>query len=235
MRKRFVIGLVAVVLAIGIVIAKRHELLRFAFQSGVSAATGYTFHYADQLIGGDHAALIDVHVSRNGYPVLDARRLDVWYSLRDLLPGSTHRFGLTGVSVDGAKLTVVHFRDGTYNINIPQGKPPTTPILPQPVDPVPVRFTLRMENARMELLEPYAYDASAKDVTIHDFNVNANIDSAKITGYVARGAFLRASPKRSVHDRRQDRRDSRVRHASRARAAGFRCARWPITSATRRR
>ncbi len=190
MRKRFVIGLVAVVLAIGIVIAKRHDLVRFAFQSGVSAATGYTFHYADQLIGGDHAALVDVHVSRNGYPVLDARRLDVWYSLRDLLPGSTHRFGLTGVSVDGAKLTVVHFRDGTYNINIPQGNPPTTPILPQPPDPVPVRFTLRMENARMELLEPYAYDASAKDVTIHDFNVNANIDSSKITGYVARGAFL---------------------------------------------
>ena len=54
-------------------------------------------------------ALVDVHVSRNGYPVLDARRLDVTYSLRDLLPGSTHRFGLTGVSVDGAKLTVVPF------------------------------------------------------------------------------------------------------------------------------
>ncbi len=190
MRKRFVIGLVAAVLAVGIVIAKRHELLRFAFQTGVSAATGYTFHYADQLIGGDHAALIDVHVSRNGYSVLDARRMDVWYSLRDLLPGSTHRFGLTGVSVDGAKLTVVHFRDGSYNIDIPQGKPETAPALPRPVDPVPVRFTLRMENAQMELVEPYAYDASAKDVKIHDFNVNANIDSATLTAYTARGAFF---------------------------------------------
>jgi hypothetical protein len=164
-------------------------LLRFAFQTGVSAATGYTFHYANQLIGGDHAALIDVHVSRNGYPVLDARRMDVWYSLRDLLPGSTHRFGLTGVSIDGAKLTVVHFRDGTYNIDIPQGKPETAPALPRPVDPVPVRFTLRMENAQMELVEPYAFDVSAKDVKIHDFNVDAKIDSSTLTAYTARGAF----------------------------------------------
>ncbi|HTA38467.1 MAG TPA: translocation/assembly module TamB domain-containing protein [Candidatus Acidoferrales bacterium] len=190
MRKRFVIGLVAAVLAIGIVIAKRHELVHFAAQTGVSLATGYTFNYTDQLIGGDHSALIDVHVSRNGYPVLDARRIDVWYSLRDLLPGSSHRFGLTGVAIDGAKLTVVHFKDGTYNIDIPQGKPSVTPTLPLPVNPVPVRFTLRMENAQMELVEPYAYDASAKDVKIHDFNVTANIDSSKITGYGARGAFF---------------------------------------------
>jgi autotransporter translocation and assembly factor TamB len=190
LRKRFVIGLVAAVLAIGIVIAKRHELLRFAVQTGIGAATGYTFHYADQLIGGDHAALIDVHVSRNGYPVLDARRIDVYYSLRDLLPGSTHRFGLTGVSVDGAKLTVVHFKDGTYNIFVAPGTPPVTPAMPQPTDTVPVRFSLRMENAQVELLEPYAYDASAKDVTIHDFNVVANVDSATLTAYAARGAFF---------------------------------------------
>jgi hypothetical protein len=219
LRKRFVIGLVAAVLAIGIVIAKRHELLRFAFQTGVSAATGYTFHYANQLIGGDHAALIDVHVSRNGYPVLDARRMDVWYSLRDLLPGSTHRFGLTGVSVDGAKLTVVHFRDGTYNIDIPQGKPETAPALPRPVDPVPVRFTLRMENAQMELVEPYAFDVSAKDVKIHDFNVDAKIDSSTLTAYTARVRSTRFGATRCIAHAR----------------AGFRCARWPTTSAIRPR
>jgi hypothetical protein len=189
LRKRFVIGLVAAVVAVGIVFAKRHELLRFTFQTAVSAATGYAFRYADQRIGGDHAALIDVHVSRNGYPVLDAKRLDVWYSLRDLLPGSSHRFGLTGVAIDGAKLTIVHFRDGSYNVSIPQGGPPPAPQLPQPVDSVPVRFTLRMENARMELLEPQAYDVSAKRVQIHDFNVDAVVDSATLTTYSARGGF----------------------------------------------
>jgi autotransporter translocation and assembly factor TamB len=190
LRKRFIIGLVAVLLAIGVVFAKRHELLRFTFQTAVGAATGYTFRYADQLIGGDHAALIDLHVSRNGYPVLDARRLDVWYSLRDLLPGSAHRFGLTGISVDGAKVTIVHFRDGSYNFATPAGTGPAQPGLPQPINPVPIAFTLRMENARMELLEPYAYDASAKDVTIHDFNVHAVVDSSKLTAYTSRGAFF---------------------------------------------
>jgi len=189
LRKRYVAGLVAALVALGVVFALRHELLRFSFQTAVGLATGYTFRYADQRIGGDHAALIDVHVSHNGYPLLDARRLDVYYSLRDLLPGSRHRFGLTGIVVDGAKVTVVHFRDGSYNFAVPQGGP-AGPQLPQRVNPVPIAFSLRMIDSTMELVEPYAYDASAKDVAIHNFHVRADVDTAALTAYAARGVFV---------------------------------------------
>ncbi|HTX59858.1 MAG TPA: translocation/assembly module TamB domain-containing protein [Verrucomicrobiae bacterium] len=190
MRKRFLLGLVAAAVVVGIVFAKRHELLRFVFETAASAASGYTVRYDDQRIGPDHAALLGVRVSRGGYPLLDARRIDVWYSLRDLLPGSSHRFGLVGIAIDGAKLTLVHFRDGTFNLNIPSAAPPSGPRIPQRVDPVPLQFYLRMSGAQLDLLEPYAYDVSAKRIQVRGFTVAARIDSGARSHYDAHGTFV---------------------------------------------
>jgi hypothetical protein len=189
-RKRLVIGLVAAMIVAGLVIVRRHELLRFAIEGSAGLASGYAVSIGDQRIGRAQTALFDVHVSRAGVPLLDARRIDVRYSLRDLLPGSTRRFGLVSLDVADAKLTVVRFKDGTYNFMVPPKARglPQAPV-PLPVDTVPIRFSLRMHNASMELREPAAFDSSAKAIGIQDFNVDAAIDTGARTHYTSRGAF----------------------------------------------
>ncbi|HEY1655419.1 MAG TPA: translocation/assembly module TamB domain-containing protein [Candidatus Tumulicola sp.] len=192
MRKRWKIGLgVAAALLIGLAVAWRHDLLHFALETSASAASGYSVRIAKQQIGSDRAALFGVNVSRDGVPVFAAGRIDVRYSLRDLLPGSTRRFGLVAIEIAHAKLTVMRFRDGTYNF---VGPSPAVglPVPPQPehVPSVPIRFSLRMHDASLELLEPTAYDPSAKAIAIQGFGIDATIDSARRTHYSARGAFV---------------------------------------------
>lgn len=188
MRKRWVAVVAVVAAVVGFVVANRHEILHYSIQTIGGLASGYTINLSDQHVAGDELSLFDVRVSHRGYPLLGARRIDVHYSLRDLLPGSTHRFGLTGIEITRAKLTVVKFRDGSYNFNIPGGGPPGPPMPQAPVT-VPLRFFVRMHEASLELREPKAFDPSAKDVLIRDFNVDASVDSATVTSYKARGIF----------------------------------------------
>ena len=192
MRKRWKIGLgVAAALLIGFAIARRHELVHFALQASAGLASGYSVRIGDQRIGGDRLALFDIRVTRSGIPLFAAARVDVRYSLRDLLPGSTHRFGLVAIDIADAKVTIVRFRDGTYNFLVP-GKSLGLPPPPQPVrvSSVPIRFTLRMHDASLELREPAAYDPSAKAIAIAGFTVDASVDTARRTHYDARGAFV---------------------------------------------
>jgi hypothetical protein len=191
-RKRWLwIGLAAAVIGLGLALARRHDIVRFALETGTRVATGYAVTLGDQRVGLDRAALSDVHVSRDGVPLLDARRIDVSYSLRDLLPGSTRRFGLVAIDVNAATLTVVRYADGTYNFLTPAkpGNIPQAPV-PQPVDAVPIRFALRMHDAALELREAKAYDSSAKRIRIEHFNVDATVDTAHRTHYSAAGAFV---------------------------------------------
>lgn len=191
-RKRWVFGVAAVTVVVGLVIAWRHEILHAAVERLGSLASGYSIRFADQRVGPSAAALLDVRVSRDGYPLLVARRVEVRYSLRDLLPGSGHRFGLTGIAIEGAKLTLVHFADGSYNLAIPSGGP-SAPGLPVPTNTVPIRFALNVRDAQLDLLEPKAYDPTAAHIRIRHFNVNASIDTGARTHYTARGAFLSLS------------------------------------------
>jgi hypothetical protein len=190
-RKGWAIGLMAAVVVVaGLAIAGRHELLRLALTTSASLASGYAVSVGDQRFGGDHAVLLDVHVSHRGQPLLDAGRIDIRYSLRDLLPGSTRRFGLVDLEITDARVTIVRFRDGTYNFSVPSARSvlPAAPV-PATVNGVPIRFTLRMHGASLELREPYAYDSSAKAIAIRDFNVDASIDTAGRTHYRSHGAF----------------------------------------------
>jgi hypothetical protein len=188
-RKGLAIGLVAAVLLAGIAAMRRHDLLRFAIGAAAGAA-GYSVSIARQTVGFDAMEFRDVHVSRGGVPLLDAARIDIRYSLRDLLPGSTRRFGVAAIDVDAAKLSIVRASDGSYNfLGPPARKGLPQAQLPFEVDNVPVRFTLRMRDTSVELLEPAAYDSSARRVVIDGFTVDASIDTAALSRYRARGAF----------------------------------------------
>lgn len=193
MRKRWWAGLAAAVVVVGIVVASRHALIRFALEHAIGIATGYSVQIGDQRLGRDHGALIDVHVSRNGEPVLDATRIDVYYSLRDLLPGSTHRFGLTGITIASPAFTALRHRDGTYNIILPAGSaassgPPGRP------NGVPLRFDVRVRDGSAVLVDQAEYAQDHAQQRILHIAGDATIDSTARTHYVATGELEDVKP-----------------------------------------
>ena len=96
-RKTVVIAVSVIVAMVAVAVVARHAVLQLCLADGrLSAATGYSVRFGDSQIGWSHATLRDVHVTKNGDPVLDADRVDVDYALRDIFPGGQHRFGFAG-------------------------------------------------------------------------------------------------------------------------------------------
>ncbi len=186
MLKRFAIGLLAAAIVLGLAVAKRHELLRFSIQEGARLATGYDVDVADLRVGSGGALLAGIRVASGASPLLTVQRVAIRYSLADLLPGSRHRFGLLAIDVLRPAITLTRLRDGRFDLRLPNG-----PVVPQPwrINAVPLRFTLRVRDARIDLREPFAYDESAKDVRVQAIDADARIDTAAITRYGVRGAF----------------------------------------------
>ncbi len=121
MRKGLGAALAALVVIVVVLVVVFHNgAARFMLSNIVRLATGYSVHVGDLRLEARHGALVDVHVTRGGEPVLDARRIDIYYDPRDLLPGSKHRFGLHAITIDRPQLTIVHHENGTYNIAIPK-------------------------------------------------------------------------------------------------------------------
>lgn len=188
------LGTVAVLVLVAVTLAAvfHNAALRFALASiGVA---GYHIETGDLRFGSDHGALLDVHITRNGEPVLDARRIDVYYHLRDLLPGSTHRFGLLGITVDRPAVTIIHHQDGTYNVAIPSAgrSGPARPSAPY--RPVPLDLTIRVRDASATLIDRYRYYEHSRVQRVDHIDAVAQIDTASRTHYVVTGRLEDAGP-----------------------------------------
>lgn len=167
---------------------------RFALSSIVPLATGYTVQMQDLRLESHHGALVGVHVSRNGQTVLDARRIDVYYNPRDLLPGSKHRFGLTAITVDRPQITIVHNQNGTYNIAIPKAVSGGT--RRQAFNNVPLDFTVRVRDASAQLIDTYRYYKASSRQRVDHIDVHMAINSAVKTHYKATGFLEDTGPQR---------------------------------------
>ncbi|HEY6326947.1 MAG TPA: hypothetical protein VIW73_10600 [Candidatus Cybelea sp.] len=187
MRTRLAIGLLAVAIVLGFAAANRHELLRAAMQEGAGLASGYSVSIGDLRVARDGATLYGVRVSRGAQPILSVERAAIRYSLRDLLPGSAHRFGIEGIDVAGARVTLTRFRDGSFSIGLPGGAPGAPG--PPRVNPVPLRLHVRLRDAQIELREPSAYDVSAKAILVGGVAADADVDTAAVTSYRVNGTF----------------------------------------------
>lgn len=186
MRKWWLAGLAAAVVVVVLVVARRHDVVRFALERVADVATGYSVNIADQRLGISHGALLDVRVSHKGEPVLDAARIDIYYSLRDMLPGSTHRFGLTGIAIDAANLTIVRHADGSYNIILPSGG---TSSSPGRADPIPLRFFARLRNGTATLIDQSDYTSSHAVQGAIGIHADLTLNSSSRTHYTIGGAF----------------------------------------------
>jgi hypothetical protein len=180
-------------LVAGVLVVRRHEAINWVLPRLLSLATGYSISIDDQRLGATHGALIGVHVSKHGDPVLDADRIDIWYNGRDLLPGSGHRYGVNAIAVDHPRLTIVRHSDGGYNITFPRAE---TPGLSAPTyrNLVPINLTVRVANGSGSLRSPAALDKDSRNIEVVNVNADAGINSAFRTHYTIAGAFLEDKP-----------------------------------------
>jgi hypothetical protein len=175
-----------VLAAIAVVVIFHNSVTRVTVSALSGIATGYSIQMKDLRYGGGHAALVGVHISRNGQTVLDADRIDVFYSLRDLLPGSKHRFGLLSVTIDRPYITLIHNQNGTYNIALPPSAA-AGPAHRQHPNAVPMQMTLRIRDGRASLIDQYRYYKESRLQRVDHINVDLSLNTVKVTHYVATG------------------------------------------------
>ncbi len=189
-RKRAVLVVLAVLFVLaGVLVAHRQEVMAAVLPRVISLAIGYDVSIGDQHIGKTHATFLHVHVSRNGEPVLDAAQVEVAYSLRDMLPGSKHRFGVSGIYIDHPTLTLVRHKDGSYNIVIPQSQQPAV-VAPQFPNHVPIAMNIRIRDGSGVVRAPYTVDPDSRTLEVTGINLDASINSTTRTHYELRGAFV---------------------------------------------
>jgi len=135
--KRWPIGIVA-----GAGISAIVFLLTLTFHgqiiaAGASAAVrlaGYNIRYDSLHFGAGHIIARHPDISSlRGEPVFTAQTVDVAYDPGKIFRGP-YFYGISGIAIDRPKLTIVHHRDGTYNINLPgpsKGGPSKPFVLPQ--------------------------------------------------------------------------------------------------------
>ena len=187
MRRNVRVGLVAAVVIVALAVAAwHHAVARFTVSSIIGLTTGYHVDIGEMRLGRDHGAFLDAHLSRRGEPVLDAQRVDLYYHLRDLLPGSRHRFGLVGITIDHPQITIVHHRDGTYNLRSPGGGAPGKAGRP---DTVPLHFYVRVRDGEASLIDEYSFYKEARLQRVLGISATVSVDTSTRTSYRIAGAF----------------------------------------------
>ncbi|MDQ6930262.1 MAG: translocation/assembly module TamB [Candidatus Eremiobacteraeota bacterium] len=189
--KRRLGGLIAIVaVALLTLVLARHAVARFIITQGLGLATGYHFDIGEVRLQAAHGAFLNTHISKKGEPVLDAVRIDVYYNLRDLLPGSKHRFGFVGVAIDQPHLTVIHHQNGTYNISHSlsmgaTGAPAATQTLSTPFD-----FYARIRHGSATLVDDYQFYKESRVQAVHNIDADFTTKTNDRTHYTVTASFV---------------------------------------------
>ena len=122
---------IGLLMVVGWAVVRRHEVVRALLQAGARLA-GYGLELGDLRVAGDGMTIAGLRLSRDGKPLLDARRIDVRDNSRELLPGSSHRFGLKSIDVDEPVVTISRDAEGNFNLPVPAAgnAGPSLPRLP---------------------------------------------------------------------------------------------------------
>jgi translocation-and-assembly-module (TAM) inner membrane subunit TamB-like protein len=187
--RRTVIVAAAVAVLLAVLIAARHGIARSALQGVLSAATGYQVSIGDQSLGTRHAVLFDVHVVKNGDPVLDAQRVDIDYALRDIFPGGQHRFGFAAISILKPILTITRHADGTLTFNRTGGTSGAPPTATRKAA-APYYFTARVRDGVIRLVDAAPLQPDLANQTIEHVSIDASVKSDARTTAKVDGVLL---------------------------------------------
>ena len=174
--------------AAGVLAAGGRALAAWMLPGVLGLAIGGHVTAAQVTVGGGHLLVRSLHVTKSGVPFFDAAQVRVDYSLRDLLPGSKHRFGLLAVSLDRPVFTLERNANGSYNIAFGSA-PSAPPSGPQRINAVPIAFTIQVRDGALALREPHALDPLARAIDVHNLQLAGTIDTAARSQYKLTGAF----------------------------------------------
>jgi len=176
--RRRKVSAIAVALALVLVLGlAHHAVAKFVLSRALSAAAGYDVRFGDMSLGWSHATFTDLHVGKNGDPVLDANRVDVDYALRDIFPGGKHRYGFAGIAIDRPTVTLVRHADGSYNFNrggssSSSSSPPATQTAAEPL-----LFGVRVRNGTIRVIDAAPLVPDLAEQSIVDVSMDASVQS----------------------------------------------------------
>ena len=162
----------ALVLALALT---HHAIAKFAVERGLGAAIGYDVRFGDMALGWSHATFTNMHVGKNGDPVLDAARVDVDYALRDIFPGGKHRFGFAGVAIDRPTLTLVRHADGSFNFN--RGGTSSSPPASTQAAAEPLLFSARVRDGTIKLIDQAPLERDLAEQAVVGVSIDASVQS----------------------------------------------------------
>jgi len=187
--RRVVVVAATVAVLLVVLVAARHLIARSILQSALSAATGYDVRIGSQALGTHNAALFDVHVAKNGDPVLDAQRVDVEYALRDIFPGGQHRFGFASIAIQKPVLTITRHADGTLTFNRTGGTSGAPPTATRKAA-APYYFTARVRDGVIRLVDVAPLQPDLANQTIENVSIDASVKSDARTTARVDGVLL---------------------------------------------
>ncbi len=180
----------AIVLGVLVVIAAcififRGQLLRFGAAKIVGSATGTQASFGSIALHGGKATITGVRlIGHGGEQLAYVPRIEVGYNLRDLLPGSTHRYGLRWVTVYHPQITVIHNPDGTYNLpKLPKAAPSNRAA-------TPMNAAIRVVDGSITILDRTRVDPSARRLYVDNVNIQAAMHTAARSTYTASMAYV---------------------------------------------
>ena len=187
LRKSLVAAGAVLVIAVAAFLG-RDAILGFVIGPIVSLTTGYGLHVGKVQLGSSHGVFFDVRVTHGRDPVLEAKRVDLDYALRDIFPGGEHRLGFVGIAINQPHLYVIRHKDGSFNIAGPGGQsnvPTGTRGAARPYF-----FDARITEGTLELVDVVNIDPQSRHQLIVHISGDASVKSNERTRYRLTGQLV---------------------------------------------
>ena len=172
------------VAGVALVLAFRQAIARAAIVAGIAATTGLHVSFDALHVGATGLVARGIHVETAAHEtVADVASATLGYSLRDLLPGSSHAFGLTGFDVERAHIVITRHRDGTLNVPLPKSGNAAAPA-------APFDFRGRVRDASVDVYDFTQPAGPGRHLAIAGIGADLNIATNAHSRYRATLTYL---------------------------------------------
>ena len=177
-----VVGVLALVVVAGFAFA---DQLAHAAAAAGGRAAGYSVEYERLRVAAGHVTIEHpVITSLAGEPIFTAQSIEVAYAPGAVF-GGPYWYGISAVELDRPRFTLIHHKDGSYNITLPSPNPNAT----QAPLTVPV-LHLVLKNGSFGLLDDTRIFAHSRRIAVEDIALDANVVPSGRSTFTLRLAVL---------------------------------------------
>ena len=177
-------GAIVAVVTLVAVAALGPDSLRWGVgAAGRAAGYGITYDRIERRDG--HLSIVRPDVTGvAGAPLFTAQSVDVAFSLRDVL-GSPYLYGIHSIEIDRPKLTIVRYKDGTFNFTLPanNGRNNNKPFA------IP-KIRLAIKDGSIGIIDETRIFEHSRRIAIEDVQLAADVDPRRRSHAVAGFALL---------------------------------------------